>query len=184
MERFMAKKESSVAPKERINVTFKPAIGDAQEEIEIPFKVMVLGDFTHRPDDRVLEERKPISVDKNTFNDVLEKQNLNLNISVPNRLQNEDPDSELAVSLKFKNMKDFDPASVVEQVPELKKLMELRDALVALKGPLGNAPAFRKAIESVLSDDDSRDKVLKELGLAAEAAANGKDSGKDKKGDK
>lgn len=62
--------------------------------------------------------------------------------------------------------------------------MELRDALVALKGPLGNAPAFRKAIESVLSDDDSREKVLKELGMAAEAAANGKDSGKDKKGDK
>jgi type VI secretion system protein ImpB len=45
--------------------------------------------------------------------------------------------------------------------------MELRDALVALKGPLGNAPAFRKAIESVLSDDDSRDRVLGELGLAA-----------------
>ena len=61
------------------------------------------------------------------------------------------------------------PAAVVEQVPELKKLMELRDALVALKGPLGNAPAFRKAIESVLSDDDSRDRVLGELGLAAQA---------------
>ena len=66
-------------------------------------------------------------------------------------------------------MKDFNPAAVVEQVPELKKLMELRDALVALKGPLGNAPAFRKAIESVLSDDDSRDRVLGELGLAAQA---------------
>ncbi|AWM79164.1 type VI secretion system contractile sheath small subunit [Gammaproteobacteria bacterium ESL0073] len=162
----MAKKESSVAPKERINVTFKPAIGDAQEEIEIPFKLMVLGDFTQRPDDRALEERKPVSIDKNTFNDVLEKQNLDLNISVPNRLQDEDPDSELAVNLQFKNMKDFDPANIVERVPELKKLMELRDALVALKGPLGNAPAFRKAIESVLADDESLDKVLKELGLS------------------
>lgn len=176
----MAKKESSVAPKERINVTFKPAIGDAQEEIEIPFKLMVLGDFTQRPDDRALEERKPVSIDKNTFNDVLEKQNLDLNISVPNRLQDEDPDSELAVNLQFKNMKDFDPASIVEKVPELKKLMELRDALVALKGPLGNAPAFRKAIESVLADDESLDKVLKELGLSNAE----KDTAKDKKGDK
>ncbi|AZS51197.1 type VI secretion system contractile sheath small subunit [Entomomonas moraniae] len=176
----MAKKESSVAPKERINVTFKPAIGDAQEEIEIPFKLMVLGDFTQRPDDRALEERKPVSIDKNTFNDVLEKQNLDLNISVPNRLQDEDPDSELAVNLQFKNMKDFDPANIVERVPELKKLMELRDALVALKGPLGNAPAFRKAIESVLADDESLDKVLKELGLSNAE----KDAAKDKKGDK
>lgn len=176
----MAKKESSVAPKERINVTFKPAIGDAQEEIEIPFKLMVLGDFTQRPDDRALEERKPVSIDKNTFNDVLEKQNLDLNISVPNRLQDEDPDSELAVNLQFKNMKDFDPANIVEKVPELKKLMELRDALVALKGPLGNAPAFRKAIESVLADDESLEKVLKELGLSNAE----KDAAKDKKGDK
>lgn len=182
----MAKKESSVAPKERINITFKPAIGGAQEEIEIPFKVMVLGDFTQREDDRVLEDRKPVSIDKITFNDVLEKQNLSLDISVPNRLQADDSDSELAVNLKFKEMKDFEPANVVEQVPELKKLMELRDALVALKGPLGNAPAFRKAIESVLSDDVSREKVLAELGLAA-LGGKGKENAsdaKDKKGDK
>ncbi|MNY75513.1 hypothetical protein D3C86_2148080 [compost metagenome] len=62
-------------------------------------------------------------------------------------------------------MKDFNPASLVDQVPELKKLMELRNALIALKGPLGNTPAFRKAIEGVLADDESRNRVLGELGL-------------------
>ncbi|WP_205977723.1 type VI secretion system contractile sheath small subunit, partial [Pseudomonas viridiflava] len=72
---------------------------------------------------------------------------------------------ELPVKLRVNSMKDFNPASLVEQVPELKKLMELRDALVALKGPLGNAPAFRKAIESVLADDESRGRVSGELGL-------------------
>ena len=36
-------KEGSVAPKERINVTFKPATGGAQEELELPLKLMVLG---------------------------------------------------------------------------------------------------------------------------------------------
>ena len=75
--------------------------------------------------------------------------------------------NKAARSLLNTSMKDFNPANLVEQVPELKKLMELRDALVALKGPLGNAPAFRKAIESVLADDVSRDRVLGELGLAA-----------------
>jgi type VI secretion system protein ImpB len=47
----------------------------------------------------------------------------------------------------------------------MKALMELRDALVALKGPLGNVPSFRKAIEDVLTNQDSRDKVLAELGM-------------------
>ncbi|AMR65161.1 type VI secretion system contractile sheath small subunit [Aquipseudomonas alcaligenes] len=162
-------KEGSVAPKERINVTFKPATGGAQEEIELPLKLMVLGDFTQRADDRKIEDRKPISIDKNNFDEVLGKQELSLTFAVPNRLQDEDTDDELPVQLRINSMKDFNPAAVVDQVPELKKLMELRDALVALKGPLGNAPAFRKAIESVLSDDDSRDRVLGELGLAAQA---------------
>ena len=48
----MARKESSVAPKERINVTFKPATGGAVEEIELPMKVMVMGDFLQRHDPR------------------------------------------------------------------------------------------------------------------------------------
>lgn len=160
-------KEGSVAPKERINVTFKPATGNAQEEIELPLKLMVLGDFTQRADDRKIEERKPISIDKNSFDEVLAKQELSLSLGVPNRLNDEALNEDLAVQLKINSIKDFNPASLVEQVPELKKLMELRDALVALKGPLGNAPAFRKVIESVLSDDDSRERVLGELGLAA-----------------
>lgn len=161
-------KEGSVAPKERINITFKPSNGNAQEEIELPLKLMVLGDFTQRADDRKIEDRKPIGIDKNNFDEVLAKQELSLSLAVPNRLQDEAGSDELAVQLKINAMKDFNPANLVEQVPELKKLMELRDALVALKGPLGNAPAFRKAIESVLSDEDSRDRVLAELGLAAQ----------------
>ena len=159
-------KEGSVAPKERINVTFKPATGGNQEEIELPLKLLAIGDYTHRRDERKVEDRKPISIDKMTFDEVLAKQELELTLNVPNRLQDEEGvTEELPVKLRVNSMKDFNPASLVDQVPELKKLMELRDALVALKGPLGNGPAFRKAIESVLADDESRGRVLGELGL-------------------
>jgi len=164
-------KESSVAPKERINITFKPATGGAQEEIELPLKLLVVGDYTHRFDERKLEDRKPIAIDKMTFDEVLSKQGLKLTLSVPNRLQGEDSTDELAITLRVNAMKDFNPASLVEQIPELKKLMELRDALVALKGPLGNAPSFRKAIEGVLADDVSRARVLSELDLLVAPAA-------------
>lgn len=158
-------KEGSVAPKERINVTFKPATGGVQEDIELPLKLLVIGDYTHRRDERKIEDRKPIGIDKMTFDEVLAKQALSLTLSVPNCLQAESGTEELAVQLRLNSMKDFNPASLVEQVPELSKLMALRDALVALKGPLGNAPAFRKAIEGVLANDDSRRRVLDELGL-------------------
>jgi len=132
-------------------------------------KILSIGDYTHRRDERKVEDRKPINIDKMTFDEVLAKQELELTLSVPNRLQVDSDTEELAVKLRINSMKDFNPASLVEQVPELKKLMELRDALVALKGPLGNAPAFRKAIEGVLADDESRGRVLGELGLNAAA---------------
>ena len=96
---------------------------------------------------------------------MLAKQDLRLTFNVPNRLQEEDADSELPVELDIRSMSDFNPASVVEQVPELRQLMELREALVALKGPLGNTPAFRQAIEALLRDDHSREQILTELGL-------------------
>ncbi|WP_244182748.1 type VI secretion system contractile sheath small subunit [Pseudomonas floridensis] len=126
---------------------------------------MVLGDFVQRVDERKVENRKSISIDKNNFDDVLAKQDLQLTLSVPNHLQRDGDVEELAVNVSVSSMSDFNPASLVQQVPELKKLMELRDALMALKGPLGNAPAFRKAIENVLINEASRTRVLGELGF-------------------
>src|SRR3990167_9314421 len=123
-------KEGSGAPKERINVTFKPATGGAQVEIELPLKLMVLGEVPQRADDRKIEDRKPISIDKNSFDEVLAKQELNLTFAVPNRLQDDAEGDDMAVQLRINSMKDFNPANLVDQVPELKKLMELRDALV------------------------------------------------------
>ncbi|WP_248749990.1 type VI secretion system contractile sheath small subunit [Pseudomonas sp. MWU15-20650] len=158
-------KDGSVAPKERINITFKPAVGGVQEEVELPLKLLVLGDFSQRTDLRKLEDRKPIGIDKHTFDEVLANQALSLTLNVPNRLQEQADVEALAIQVRINAMKDFDPANLVEQIPALQKLMALREALVALKGPLGNTPSFRKAIEQALADDDSRARVLAELGL-------------------
>ncbi len=157
-------KEGSVAPKERINIVYKPATGGAKEEVELPLKLMMIGDYTLREDGTPLDERKPVSIDKDNFNDVMRQHNLSLDLNVANRLSGEDGE-ELAVNLKFGDLKDFSPESVVRQVPELSKLLELREALTALKGPLGNVPAFRKMIEAALGDDEAREKLLKELGV-------------------
>lgn len=41
----MSKKSGSVAPKERINIKYVPATGGEQAEVELPHKMLVLGDF-------------------------------------------------------------------------------------------------------------------------------------------
>ncbi len=160
----MAVQDQSVAPKERVNITYKSLVGNAQEETELPLKILMVGDYTGRPDDTPVEARKPINVDKENFNEVMASQDLKVAVQVPDRLSGE-KDAALPVELKFKRLDDFGPEGIVNQVPELQKLLELRRALTALKGPLGNIPAFRKKIQTLLADDASRAELMKELGL-------------------
>jgi type VI secretion system protein ImpB len=153
-----------VAPKERVNITYRPATGDAKDEAELPLKTLVLGDFTNRPDDTPLEDRQPVQVDKDNFDSVLKAQQVHLEEMVPDRLS-EEPGGELQVSLDFQQLKDFSPDAVIAQVPELKRLLDLREALKALKGPLGNTPEFRKKIQALVEDPGARERLLRELGL-------------------
>ena len=46
----------------------------------------------------------------------------------------------------------------------------LRETLTALKGPLGNTPAFRRKIQDLLADNAKRDQLMKELGLGDDKA--------------
>ncbi|MFY1829237.1 type VI secretion system contractile sheath small subunit [Myxococcus fulvus] len=153
-----------MAPKERVNIVYKSETGNAQSEVELPLKVLVVGDYTGRQDDRPVEERAPINIDKSNFNEVMAKQGLSLDVSVPNKLSNE-PDASMSVSLKFQTLADFTPEGIVNQVPELHQLLQLRAALNALKGPLGNVPAFRKKIQMLLGDTEGRQRLMAELGL-------------------
>ncbi|MGD2029490.1 MAG: type VI secretion system contractile sheath small subunit [Desulfobacterales bacterium] len=157
-------KEASVAPKERVNIVYRPATGDAKEEVELPLRLLVMGDFTQSTDDRMLEEREPINIDKDNFNEVLKEQKINLNLAVPNKISGE-PDDELSVQLNFDSIKDFGPEAIARKTPELNKLLELREALTALKGPLSNIPEFRKKVQELVKDEAAREQILKELGV-------------------
>ncbi|MCO7519025.1 MULTISPECIES: type VI secretion system contractile sheath small subunit [unclassified Pseudomonas] len=163
----MSKSTGSVAPKERINIKYVPATGDEQAEVELPHKMLLLGDFG-LDDTRALEDRAVMRIDKHSFNNVLNDAEVSLAMSVPSLLCTA-PDAELAVSLQFKSINDFGPDRVARQVPELNKLLELREALVALKGPLGNVPAFRKQLQHLLNNEQARKQLAAELDLVLEA---------------
>lgn len=154
--------EGSVAPKERVNIVYKTDTGGAQSEKELPFKQLVIGDFTQRPDSTPVEQRKAININKDNFSEVMSSQKLKLDLSVPNELAPEA--GEMAISLNVSSLKDLEPEAVARQVPELAKMLELREALNALKGPLGNIPAFRKKILAIIQDETSRKAIMDELG--------------------
>ena len=156
--------DGSVAPKERVNIVYKSTTGDQTEDVELPLKLLMVGDYTGKNSDTVIEERNPINVNKDNFDDVIKSMNLSVDLNVGNTLS-EDDSEPMPVHLEINSMKDFAPERVAEQVPELNSLLQMRNALLALKGPLGNVPAFRKTIQNILNDDESRSQIMTELGL-------------------
>ena len=155
--------DGSVAPKERVNIVYKSNTGDQSEDVELPLKLLMIGDYMGKEQDTVLEERDPVNVNKENFDDVMKGMNLKMNLNVKNTLT--DDAEPVPVEIKVNSMNDFSPESVAKQVPELNSLLQMRGALLALKGPLGNVPAFRKTIQNILNDDDSRSQMMAEVGL-------------------
>ena len=155
--------EATVAPKERVNIVYKSNTGDQSEDIELPLKLLMLGDFAGKPNDETVEDREPININKDNFSDVMSGLKLSLDMNVKDTLSEDGQD--LSVHLDIKSIKDFSPDNVASQMPELRDMIEMRKALQALKGPLGNVPAFRKTIQRILNEDDTRAQMMKELGL-------------------
>ena len=50
-------------------------------------------------------------------------------------------------------------------MPTLDRLMELRDALVALKGPLANDPRLRESVQKSLINAENHERVLGKVSL-------------------
>ncbi|PVZ68772.1 type VI secretion system contractile sheath small subunit [Pelagibaculum spongiae] len=163
--------DGSVAPKERVNIKYIATAGEQQSEVELPLKTVVIGDFKGHSEDTPIEDRDAVSVDKNNFESVLQASGLKIETRVENRLSEEENPQELDISLSIQSLSDFSPDAIGRQVPELKKLIKLREALLSLKGPLGNVPAFRSRLQTLLASDQSREQLLNELQLLDPEAA-------------
>ncbi|MAQ94412.1 type VI secretion system-associated protein [Rubrivirga sp. SAORIC476] len=147
-------------PPARVNLFLEVAKGDATERVELPMRMLVVGDFTNREDGPPLEDREVINLNKDNFEDVLRSQELRVKTAVPNTLTDDD---DLAIDLTFDSMKSFNPDQIAKQVPELSRLLATRNLLQDLRNRLISAADFRKQIESVINDPAAREQLLAEL---------------------
>jgi len=147
-------------PKPKINQRVKVQIlpsSDAQEEVELDYRMLIPGDFTHsepgmhKDGDGSFKERRIREIkSKRDFKTALEDLNPKLKLMVPNKLT--DDDSELEVNLDIKDMKDFHPDEISKQVEPLQKLMNAREKLKQMKMQVLKDSKLRKALEEVLNE--------------------------------
>jgi type VI secretion system protein ImpB len=146
----MAESFQNEVPKARVNIKLDLHTGGASKKVELPLKLLVMGDYSNGQNTLALSDREKVSVNKNNFNSVLADLNPRAKISVENTLANDG--SELPVDLDFKSMEDFLPEQVAARVPELRTLMSARNLLRDLKSNLLDNATFRRELEKILLD--------------------------------
>jgi type VI secretion system protein ImpB len=175
----MAKNKSfqDEIPPSRVNIRYHNKV-TGQEQVELPLKLLLLGDYTFRDDDTPLEDRKKISVNKDNFAAVMREQGLKLDMVVPNRLSGEE-DDELRVRLDVDSLDALTPDEIVRRVPELKQLIEVRELLTELKARVITNRKFRLALEKIVKDQGQLESIMEELNRVAPLSerSSKKDSG-------
>ena len=157
--------------KPRVHIKYEVETEGAMVVKELPFVVGVLGDFSGNPTEplKPFGERKFVQIDRDNFDEVMRKMTPGLEFRVKNTI--EDNGSDLAVSLKFESIKDFEPGAVVEQVPALKALLDARNELRDLLSKADRSEDLERLLEDVLQNKADLSKLAQELAQLKEGKA-------------
>jgi len=161
----MSNSYQSEIPKARVNIQLNLHTGGAQRKVELPLKLMVVGDYSNGAEQRPVSERETVNINKTNIDNVLSGFSPAVNISVANTLAGDG--SEENVSLSFNEMKDFEPEQVARQIPQLKAMLAMRNLLRDLKANLLDNVTFRKELEKILLDPALSAELRSELSVLA-----------------
>ena len=148
----------------RVQITYDVEIGDAIEKKELPFVVGLMSDLSGNPAEPLqkLRDRRFVEIDRDNFNEVMEKITPRLDLKVADVMKGE---GDLKIVLDFKEFGDFHPEAVVNKIPRLAKLLEARQNLRDLLSKLdGN-----DELNDLLSDVVGKSKELKEVKAEVDA---------------
>ncbi len=161
----MSNSYQSEIPKARVNIQLSVHTGGVQKKVELPLKLLVVGDYSNGAEQRPVTEREKVNVNKSNFDSVLSEFSPTVNLCVENTLAGDG--SEEYVSLSFTQMKDFEPEQVTRQIPQLKAMLAMRNLLRDLKANLLDNATFRKELEKILIDPTLSAELRRELSALA-----------------
>ncbi|GAA0820340.1 type VI secretion system contractile sheath small subunit [Colwellia asteriadis] len=151
-------------PRARVNISLELETNGASSSKELPLKMLVMGDYSNGKNQEELAERERVSINKNNINQVLKNTAPQAKFNVDNKITG---DGSIGIDLTFDSFKSFDPEQVAAQIPELNKMIAMRNLLKDLKSNLLDNSSLRKELERVLQNKPE----LEELKAKLEAIA-------------
>jgi type VI secretion system protein ImpB len=158
----------------RVHLTYEVETEGARVIKELPFVMGVLGDFSgSHPTQKLrpLEERSFIEINRDNFNNVMKRIGPGLEVRVENTIEGNG--TTFSVPLAFNAMSDFEPASIIQQVEPLKKLLETRNRLRDLVSKVDRSAELEGILEQVLKNEPDLKKLSSELGVQGDAVGGG-----------
>jgi len=115
---------------DRVNLVYKTTIGGVEQEVEIPFRLLVCGDFTCDEASEYLDEQEIIPISDRSLAPLFSRLRPAVTIRVENRLLNDGSDIEFEYN--FRSIDDFKPESILRSSEVFVALQNFISALERL----------------------------------------------------
>lgn len=152
-------------PQSRITLKYRTNIEGEEQDVSLPLRTMVLGDFSHgssKDRKESLEDRRLRSLDgTNRVDDLMKDMDITLQVKVANQIDPGKDDVE--VTLPITGMKSFNPDEVAQHIPQVKALTLLKELLLEMQSNIDNRRDLRKLVQELYQNPDSLQKTLAEL---------------------
>lgn len=152
-------------PKSRITLRYRTEISGTPEDVTLPLRLMVIGDFSQgtSTDRKVdLEERKIRNLDGTNTAAVMKDMKMSLKAEVANKIDPENSE-KIKVDLPINNMKSFGPDEIAKNVPKLRALLMLRKLLLEIDSNMGNSKELRKLVGDLYGNEAALKKLREDL---------------------
>ena len=149
-------------PKSRITLKYRTTINGQKEDVKLPFRMVVLGDFSQgsSTDRQVdLDERQMRSVTGSNINELMRDMGMSISLEVNDKVS-ADGKGKMAIQLPITGMKSFNPDEIVNHVPKLQALLLLRKLLMEMQADIDNRKDLRRTIYELFSNKENLQKVL------------------------
>lgn len=131
----------------------QPGADPARQLNDLPLRLMLVSNLAPQAnEDEWSEPTRVHSVDKNSFQDVMQKLSPQLVLEVPNHVS--DQPRLLDVELAFSSLDDFRPAAVARQVPALAQLLEIRTHIDSARQGRIDLDTFKDRLDAAGVDAD------------------------------
>ena len=149
---------------DRVNLVYKTTIAGVEQEIELPFRLLVCGDFTCDDESQYLDGQLIHAISENNLQPLFLKYKPSLTVRVENKLLNDD--SELVLDYTFHSIDDFRPENIVRKT----------DIFITIQDFIDSLESFSKnGTENELVDNIHPQilEILKSEGITTEELING-----------